>query len=90
MTRCAPGDPKELNILKFRVVQPSSKLSFYAVWAKPSIMENLKKLYFPTLMHCGDNHSYNTRSVAKKLLDIPLLDTDTFGTRSSKYKCTYS
>ena len=25
---------------------------------------------FPALKHCRDNHSYNTRSAAKKLLDI--------------------
>ena len=42
---------------------------------------------FLTLKHCGDNHSYNTRSAAKKLLDIPLLNTETHGTRSSKYNC---
>ena len=42
---------------------------------------------FSTLKHCGHNHSYNTRSAAKKLLDITLLDTETFGTQSSKYTC---
>ena len=42
---------------------------------------------FPTLKHCGDNRSYSNRSAAKKLLDIPLLNRETFGTRSSKYSC---
>lgn len=35
---------------------------------------------FPALKHCRDNHSYNTRSAAKKLLDIHLLNTDTWNT----------
>ena len=33
------------------------------------------------------HHSYNTRSAAKKLLDIPLLNSETYRTRSSKYNC---
>ena len=40
---------------------------------------------FPTLKHFGDNHSYNTRSTAKKLMEITLLNKETYGTQQSKY-----
>ena len=41
---------------------------------------------FPALKHGGDNHNYQPRST-KRLLDTPLLNTDTYGTESTKYKC---
>ena len=74
---------KELNISKFRDILHLQNCLFM------SQIEHNEKLAktFPTLKHCGDNHSYNTRSAGKKLLDIPLLNTETFGTRSSKYNC---
>ena len=42
---------------------------------------------FPALKHCGDNHNYQTRSTTKRLLDSPLLNTDTYGMQSMKYNC---
>ena len=59
-----------------------------AVW-KINFKKHNEKLAktFPTLKHCGDNHSYNTRSAASKPLDIPLLNTEICGTQSSKYNC---
>ena len=42
---------------------------------------------FPTLKRCRDNQGYNTRSAGKKILDIRLLNTKTYVTRSSKYNC---
>ena len=55
---------------------------------EPNIEHNRKlaKL-FPTLKHCGDNSNYNTRSAAKKLMDITLLNKETYGTQPSKYNC---
>ena len=37
--------------------------------------------------YCGYNHSYQTRSVARKLLNIPYVKTDAYGTRYAKYHC---
>ena len=56
---------KELNILKFRDFVHLQICLFM------SQMEHNRTLAttFLTLKHCGDNHSYNTRSAAKKLLD---------------------
>ena len=83
--RFDPVEPlyKELNILKFRDMVHLQNCLFM------SQIEQNQKLAetFPALKHCGDNHKYNTRSAAKKLIDIPLLNTDTYGTQSAKYNC---
>ena len=42
---------------------------------------------FVDLRHCGDNHTYLTKSKAKGLLDIPLVNTQIYGTQSVKYNC---
>ena len=74
---------KELNILIFHDIVHLQNCLFM------SQIENNRKLAktFPTLKCCGDNHSYNTRSAAMKLLDIPLFNAETFCTQSSKYSC---
>ena len=35
--------------------------------------------YFVDLRHCGDNHTYLTKSKAKGLLDIPFVNTQIYG-----------
>ena len=45
----------------------------------------MNNLLNPALKHCGDNHNYQTRSTSKRLLDTPLLNTDTYGMQSTKY-----
>ena len=42
---------------------------------------------FVDLMGCGDNHTYLTKSKAKRLRDIPFLNTQIYGTQSVKYNC---
>ena len=42
---------------------------------------------FVDLRHCGDNHTYLTKSKAKGLLDIPFVNTQIYGTQSVKYNC---
>ena len=42
---------------------------------------------FPTLKQCGDNHNYQIRSTTKRLVDAPLLNSDTYGRQSTKYNC---
>ena len=42
---------------------------------------------FVDLRHCGDNHTYLTKSKAKGLLDIPFVNTQIFGTQSVKHDC---
>ena len=41
--------------------------------------------FFVDLRHCGDNHSYLTKSKAKGLLDIPFVNTQICGTHSAKH-----
>ena len=67
---------KELNMLKFRDIVDHQN---YLCMNQTEHNGKLAKT-FPTLKHCGDNQSYNTRSAAKKLLDIPILNTETYGT----------
>ena len=54
-----------------------------------SLIEEDEKIAksFANLKHCGDNHSYQTRSKTNRLLDIPLFKTDTYGTHSVKHNC---
>ena len=40
---------------------------------------------FADLKHCGDSHNCQTKSKTKGLLDISLLNTQTYGTQSVKY-----
>ena len=42
---------------------------------------------FADLKHCGDSNIYQTKSKTKGLLDIPLLNTQVYGTQSVKYNC---
>ena len=42
---------------------------------------------FPGLVHTKEKHNYNTRSVRKKLLDIPLAKPSLMGYNSCKYQC---
>ena len=42
---------------------------------------------FLELKYCGYNHNYQTRSVTRKLLNIPYVKTDAYGTQSAKYHC---
>ena len=42
---------------------------------------------FDNLKHCSDSHNYQTKSKTKGLLDIPLLNTQIYGTLSVKYNC---
>ena len=48
--------------------------------------EKLAKSFWK-LKYCGYNHNYQTRSVTRKLLDIPHVKTDAYGTQSAKYHC---
>ena len=54
-----------------------------------SQIETTQKLanFFADLKHCGDSHNYQTKSKTKGLLDIPLLNTQIYGTQSVKYNC---
>ena len=40
---------------------------------------------FVTLKHCIHNHNYQMRASTKKILDIPLYKTNTYGSHSAKY-----
>ena len=60
----------KLNILKFSdIVCLQSCLFMSQIEHNGKFAKN-----FPTLKQCGDNHCYNTRSVAQKLSDIPILN----------------
>ena len=74
---------KEYKILKFKDSIHLQNCLFM------SLIEEDEKIAesFASLKHCGDNHHYQTRSKTKKLLDIPLFKTDTYGTHSVKYNC---
>ena len=39
------------------------------------------------LQHCGNNHNYKSKSKTKRLLDIPFLNTQIYGTKFNKYNC---
>ena len=39
---------------------------------------------FSELKYCGYNHNYQTRSVARKLLNIPYVKANAYGTQSAK------
>ena len=42
---------------------------------------------FLELKYCGYNHNYQTRSMTRKLLDIPYIKKDAYETQSAKYHC---
>ena len=42
---------------------------------------------FSALKYCSYNHNYQTRSVTRKLLNIPYVKTDPYGAQSTKYHC---
>ena len=69
------GDFKKFGILKFHDLIKLQNCIFICQLEQD---EQLAKT-FPTLKHCGDNHNYQTRSTIKRLLDTPLLNTDTYG-----------
>ena len=48
--------------------------------------EKLVKSFWK-LKYCSYNYNYQTRLVTRKLLDIPYVKTDAYGTRSAKYHC---
>ena len=78
------GDFKKFGILNFHDLIKLQSCIFI------SQLEQDKQFAktFPALKHCGDNHNYQKRSTTKRLLDTPLLNTDTYGTQSTKYNCT--
>ena len=76
-------DFKKIGILKFHDLIKLQNCLFICQLEQD---EQLAKS-FPASRHCGDNHNYQTRSTTKRLLDTPLLNTDTYGTQSTKYNC---
>ena len=42
---------------------------------------------FPELQYCGYKHNYQTRSMTKKLINIPYLKAGAYGAQSAKYHC---
>ena len=79
------ADPlyKYLRIIKFQDLLRLNNCLFMC-----QLQQN-KKLAsaFPGLVYTKEKHNYNTRSARKNLLDIPLCQTFTYGTQSSKYQC---
>ena len=78
------GDIKQFGILKLLDLIKLQNCLFICQF-EPD--KQLAKT-FPALKHCGDNHNFQTRSTNKRLLDTPLLNTDTYGTQSTRYKCS--
>ena len=83
MHESAKAIHKELKILKFSDNVYMQNCLFM------SQIEHDEKLAksFVELKHCGDNHTYETRSKTNRLLDVPFFNTDAYGTHSSKYHC---
>ena len=74
---------KELKILKFPDLLYLQNCLFMS-----QIEKNPKLAYsFADLKYCGDSHNYQTKSKTKRLLDIPLLNTQISDTQSVKYNC---
>ena len=78
------GDIKQFGILKLLDLIKLQNCLFICQF-EPD--KQLAKT-FPALKHCSDNHNFQTRSTTKRLLDTPLLNTDTYGTQSTRYKCS--
>ena len=66
-------DFKKIGILKFHDLIKLQNCLFICQLEQD---EQLAKSFL-ALKHCGDNHNYQTRSTTKRLLDTPLLNTDT-------------
>ena len=81
--KAVSGDFKKFGMLKFH---DFIKLQNCILICQLEQDEQLAKT-FPDLKYCGDNHNYQTRSTTKRLLDTPLLNTDTYGMQSTKYNC---
>ena len=74
---------KELQFLKFPDLLYLQNYLFMS-----QIETNQKSANsFPDLKHCGDSHSYQIKSKTKGFLNIPLLNTQIYGTQSVKYNC---
>ena len=78
------GDIKQFGILKLLDLIKLQNCLFICQF-EPD--KQLAKT-FPALKHCGDNNNFQTRSTTKRLLDTPLLNTDTYGAQSTRYKCS--
>ena len=74
---------KELKILKFPDLLYLQNCLFMSQIETNQRLANS----FVDLRHCGDNHTYLTKSKAKGLLDIPIVNTQIYGTQSLKYNC---
>ena len=74
---------KELQILKF-----PDLLYLHSCLFMSQIETNQKLANsFADLKHCSDSHNYQTKSKTKGIIDIPLLNTQIYGTQSVKYNC---
>ena len=74
---------KELQILKFLDLLYLQNCLFMS---QIEATQNLANS-FSDLKHCGDSQNYQTKSKKKRVLDIPLLNTQIYGTQSIKYDC---
>ena len=74
---------KELKILKFADLLYLQNCLFMSQIETNQRLANS----FADLRHCGDNHTYLTKSKVKGLLDIPLVNTQIYGIQSIKYNC---
>ena len=81
--KAVSGDFKKFGILKFHNLIKSKNCLFICQLEQD---EQLAKT-FPAIKHRSDNHNYQTRSTTKRLLDTPLLNTEIYGTQSTKYNC---
>ena len=72
---------KDLKILKFKdLLHLQNCLFVLQIEQNQTLAKS-----FVTLKHCGDNHNYQTRASTKRILDIPLYKTSTYGTHSALY-----
>ena len=79
-TKAVSGDFKKFGILKFHDLIKLQNCLFICQLEQD---EQLAKT-FPALKHCGDNHNYQTKFTSKRLLDTPVLNTDTNGMQFTK------
>ena len=74
---------KDLKLLKFcDIVHLQNCLFMNQIEQNEKLAKS-----FSELKYCGYNHNYQTRSVTRKLLNIPCVKTDAYGTQSAKYHC---
>ena len=74
---------KELQILKFPDLLYLQNCLFTSQIGTNQKLANS----FADLKHCADSHNYQSKSKTKRRLDIPLLNTQNYGTRSVKNNC---